>query len=317
MVSSYTSSSNMKRFVCHSIAFLVVMGGILGGACFFLKDTSAGKTMLGAQKEKLNQLAELPGRRIILLGGSGCGQGFVTSNLCATLKRPVYNMGLHAGLGIIYQMKAVEPLVRKGDTVLLFPEYANFDGSTCFGETELLMMVIDVIPEQKSLLTFRHWLHLLPLMPKYGADKLRHLFMPPSGKDLSNDFDGCGDRKIGEGLLPLAQVPFPPAHRMAGRDFSPAVLPYISDFVDKVRKKGGTVRLLPPAFQQSSYRRQVGYIQCISDAFKKIGIPFDASPERYALDDRYFCDTPYHLNLAGRQLRSQLCVEDLLHTDGF
>lgn len=155
-VNSYTSSSDLKAFV-RRIAFygIVFLSGLVA-VCFFLPSKHARETMLGAQITKLRALEALPGERIVIVGGSGCGQGLVTSNICVALNRPVYNMGLHAGLGLIYQMAAVKPLIRRGDVVLLIPEYANFDGSTCFGNAELLMMVMDIIPEHKRLLTFNH-----------------------------------------------------------------------------------------------------------------------------------------------------------------
>ena len=300
----------MKRFLCRSFIFLTILGGLLGGACFFLADTNVGKTMLSAQREKVKMLAALDGDRVILVGGSSCAQGFATSNLCAALNRPVYNMGLHAGLGLIYQMKSVEPLVRKGDIVILIPEYANFDGTSCFGEEELLMMVVDVMPGHKKLLSFGHWLRLLPLVPKYGADKLRHLFLPPRTTDHSKEFDSFGDR-----LLP-ANVSFqtfiiPPVNQMGPDDFSPAILSHIQNFVETVGNRGGVVYIMPPAYLRSAYERQSGYIQCIADRLKNAGVAFAAPPEHFVLDGMYFHDTPYHLNRAGRELRSRLLVERL------
>jgi hypothetical protein len=217
-------------------------------------------------------------------------------------------MGLHAGLGLIYQMKSVESLVRKGDVVILITEYANFDGTSCFGEAELLMMVVDVMPEHKKLLSFGHWLRLLPLVPKYGADKLRHLFMPQRTTDQSKEFDSFGDR-----LLP-ANVSFqtfiiPPVNQMGADDFSPTVLPYIQSFVKTVGNRGGVVYLMPPAYLRSAYERQFGYIQRVADELKNANVAFAAQPEQFALDRKFFHDTPYHLNLAGRKFRSRLLLK--------
>ena len=266
--------------------------------------------MLGEQREKLDRLASLEGGRIILVGGSGCGQGFVTSNLCAALKRPVYNMGLHAGLGLIYQMKSVGPLVRKGDTVILIPEYANFDGSSCFGAAELLMMVCDIMPEHKVLLSPVHWIHLLDIMPKYGADKLRHLFVPNRTKGTKN-FDSFGDAIYPANLKPMAQTVFPDAEVKKECDFSLNVVHAIKEFASSMRAIGANVYLFPPAFKRVSFVRQKEYIERIEKELGKSSIPFSVSAERYALDDKYFYDTPYHLNLEGRIRRTNLMFQDL------
>ena len=308
---SSISSFDVKKFLCNIVLFATILGGLLGGAAFFLPDESAKKTMLGAQIEKQRRLEELTGGRVIIVGGSGCGQGFVTSNLCVALNRPVYNMGLHAGLGLIYQMKVVEPLVRRGDTVLVIPEYANFEESTCFGNTELLMMVCDIIPEQKKLLSFRQWLHLLPIIPKYGADKIRHVFMPTRVKDMSSDFDAFGDSIGSSATSRLAHVPFPLARHKGANSFNGTALGYISDFVAAVCAKGGEVYLFPPAFQASSFRRQERYVGNVYMQCDSAGLPFVALPSRYAMDDKYFYDSPYHLNRAGREIRSRLIIDDL------
>ena len=212
-------------------------------------------------------------------------------------------------------MKVIEPLVRKGDVVLLIPEYANFDGSSCFGGAELLMMVCDIVPEQKSLLSFRQWLHLLPAIPKYGSDKLRHLLIPVESDDRSRDFDLYGDEVYPSDLSMRAALPFPVARHMSDKDFSPVVLSYIKEFVRAVSSNGGAVYVLPPAFQLSSFERQKLFIDRVAIAMKESSLPFIASPARYALDDRCFYDTPYHLNLFGRQMRTRMLAEDLLRAD--
>lgn len=207
-------------------------------------------------------------------------------------------------------MKSVEPLVRKGDTVILIPEYANFDGLLCFGNAELCMMVCDILPEHKALLTPEHWIRLLPVMPKYGADKLRHLFMSKRIK-RGRVFDDFGDAIYPAELHPMSQIVFPEAEVKKGRDFSPNVVYAIKEFVDSTRAIGANVYLFPPAFKKSSFTRQKDYIKRIEDELSKRGIPFVAFTERYALDDQYFYDTPYHLNLEGRRQRTNLMAEDI------
>lgn len=310
-MNSSTSSSDLNAFSCRIVLYGFLFLSVLVAACFFLPSKHARETMLGSQITKLKALEALPGERVVIVGGSGSGQGFVTSNICAALNRPAYNMGLHAGLGLIYQMAAVEPLIRKGDVVLLIPEYANFDGDSCFGDEELLMMVCDIIPEHKKLLSKCHWFHLLPSAVKYGADKLRHYVSPPVAKGPPLGFDAYGDRIYRESISSWASTPFPPVKAMKWEDFSPRVLDYIKRFAAAVCSKGARCLVFPPAYQQSSYCMQEDYIAHVSQAMESLSTPFAALPERYALDCRYFYDTPYHLNLEGRKYRTELLLEDV------
>lgn len=311
-MNSSTSSSDLCSFSVRAAIYGMLLLSGLVIACIFLPSARVRTTMLGAQISKLKALDALPGERVVIVGGSGCGQGLVTSNICEVLHRPVYNMGLHAGLGLIYQMLAVEPLLRNGDVVLIVPEYANFDGYSCFGDVELLMMVMDIIPEHKRLISPRQWLHLLPLMPKYGADKLRVMFDMSAKPNTLERYDSYGDGVYPAGLAPDERLPFPIASRMLATEYSDVVMGYIASFVANLRNREVAVYLIPPALQKSSYEKTKGFVEKIDEEMRKVGYPFIALPDRYALDDAYFYDTPYHLNLNGREIRTALLTEDVV-----
>ena len=266
--------------------------------------------MLAVQETKLKSLTELPGKRIVLIGGSGLGMGMCTSDLSEKLGRPVYNMGLHGGFGLVYQMKSVMGLLRTGDVAVLVPEYSNFDGSTCFGNMELVALLADILPEHKIFISFNQWVHLLEFVPDYGATKLRKLFVASSDDDSGSNYDEFGDSRW---MLNKAdaQVVFPAAKPMKEDGYDSAAAKAISDFINECKRFGVRVVLLPPAYQASSYDRQKDFILRISHELIQRSTPFLADPERYRLDDRFFYDTPYHLNLEGRMLRTKLVFEDL------
>lgn len=311
-MNSSTSSSELGAFSCRIAVYGIVFLSGLVVACFFLPSKHARETMLGAQITKLKALEALPGERVIIVGGSGCGQGFVTSNICAALNRPAYNMGLHAGLGLIYQMAAVEPLIRENDIVLLIPEYANFDGSTCFGDAELLMMVTDIIPEHKRLLSFGHWIHLLPLMPKYGADKLRRAFAKTFKTKSVTRYDLYGDAIFPDGLKSDATLPIPVGRETTENAYSGAVMAYIQEFAQRIKERGAILYFAPPALIESSYVRGKAFISKIYAEIERAGITVVGAPEKYALSECFFYDTAYHLNLNGRLHRTRLLIEDIV-----
>lgn len=266
--------------------------------------------MLAVQATKLKSLAELPGNRVVLIGGSGLGMGMLTSELSEKLGRPVYNMGLHGGLGLIYQMKSVMGLLRTEDVAVLVPEYSNFDGSTCFGNMELVALLADILPEHKTLVSFSQWVHLLEFVPDYGATKLRKLFVASSDDNSSSSYDEFGDSRW---MLNKAdaQVVFPAAKPKKENEYDAAAEDAISDFINECKRINVKVVLLPPAYQASSYDRQEEFILRVARELVQRDMSFLANPKRYRLDDRFFYDTPYHLNLEGRKLRTKLVYEDL------
>lgn len=81
---------------------------------------------IAAVKDKERLLASAPSPRLILVGGSNLAFGVDSSRLQAGLgdQYKVVNMGLHAGLGLDFILAETLAEVRKGDVVVLSPEYA-------------------------------------------------------------------------------------------------------------------------------------------------------------------------------------------------
>ena len=79
---------------------------------------------LAAFADKNRMLEEKPGARAILIGGSGMAFGVDSRKISDALGMPVVNTGLHAGVGLAFMLEHVRPFVRRGDIVVLVPEYA-------------------------------------------------------------------------------------------------------------------------------------------------------------------------------------------------
>lgn len=126
MLNSSISSSDMKRFLLSIIAFFLLLGMGLVLSCFYLPSPAVENSMLAVQKTKLEQLSRIQGPRIILIGGSGLGMGMLTSELAKELNHPVYNMGLHAGLGLIYQLSAPPVSAKKWRFNRRYPRICEF-----------------------------------------------------------------------------------------------------------------------------------------------------------------------------------------------
>lgn len=298
----------MKKFIARLVIFGVVLFGLLAGMCFFLPGTRARASMLAQQRVNEKRLAETPGRRIILVGGSGLSQGLVSSMIETNFNMRVVNTGLHAGLGLVYQMRSVQRYLHAGDVVVLVPEYSMFDSSTRYGDMELLSVLIDVVPEDCDLISFTHWIRLMQFIPRYGASKLMGLFKgDPVRLDRFNEY---GDKEWNHSF-PSYHQSFPIGCGSGADKFNPGSVVSISDFIESCRSLNVSVRLFPAAYHLSSYRESEKFIDKIASELAGHGISYCAQPLRYALADELYDGTPYHLNLVGRQLRTRMLIEDL------
>lgn len=299
-------NSDMKRFAIDILIFALAAVVVLAIACLALPGTRAKNSMLAHQIWIEKTLQETPGGRIIFVGGSGCGNGFCSDMIANAFKRNVVNTGLHAGLGLIYQMKAVERGVKRGDCVIVVPEYANFNGEACWGDLELLSMVLDIIPSDRSLISLRHWFHLLQFVPAYATSKMVGLF---KGKvcEYKPRTSPYGDSGWGQ-LSRDARITFPSASILMAEAYRGDAVDQLMLFKRNCENIGVRVFVCPPAYQRTSFERQKDYIQRVSRELEQAGVSFIAPPEKFALPDDLYFDTPYHLNLSGRRIRSELMM---------
>ena len=87
--------------------------------------------------DKQKSLRSCPSPKIILVGGSSLAFGLDSEMIESRVRRPVLNMGLHAGFGLKFMIEEVKPYVDSGDVVLLVPEYEHFWNSTMYGGSDL------------------------------------------------------------------------------------------------------------------------------------------------------------------------------------
>lgn len=298
----------MKRFVVSCCIFVLLLLVAVIGTTFVLPDNHICNSMLGAQRLKLTHLSQISGPRIIFVGGSNVGQGFDSAVVEKAFNRPVKNMGLHAGLGLIYQLKAIQDLVHEGDLVVVTPEYDMFSGY-CWGDDELVAMITAIMPEHCSLLTFQHWSHLLDKIPRYACRKLKRVITLFEPLHTPVAYNEKGDR-----IAPLGskRVPFQSCMSTVGEEsYDDSAIPYIVDFVKGCHWKNAGVVFMPPAFEHTSYMHMRELISRIDKELKVIKVPFVVPPEVFAFDDEMFLDTPYHLNAQGIPLRMKRVVNAL------
>lgn len=298
----------MRRFVVRIIIFCGLVWLAMAACSFLLCDKSAQATQLGAEINKQSRLRTIEGGRIVFIGGSNLACGLDSLAIESAVGMPVVNLGLHAGLGFVYHVNAAKNYIHSGDIVCLVPEYSHFKGGTAFGDMELLILVLDVMPEQQSLLSLRQWLHLMQYIPDYAPRKLRRILEtlvkgPPKKVARYNEQGDFAERWIDEPL----SFPVIPIGGLS--DYNSEVVVFIKSAVKSMESKGATVLLIPSVLQRRTYEVSRPLISHISDEFKSSGIPYVCSPEEFVLENKYFSDTPYHLNERGIIVRTKKMIE--------
>lgn len=274
--------------------------------------------------DKHTRLSQTTARRkLVFVGGSNLAYGLDSPKLERLLNYDVVNMGISAFLGLRFMLEEVKPDLRSGDAVVLSPEFEMYYSPASGYGTQILMM-IKARPQSLGYLT--NWdqkLMVAGAIPEAAQQKILRLIRSagfgrprdPALDLLSRIEVRSGFNKYGDltGHLGM-QWPYQVEE---GVDFrthrtNEEVFKLMKAFRQEMEAKGVNVYLLPAPTPQSYYDRyrtqiQNLYVQ-VSD---RTGLSGVTSPDRYVFSDDLFFDSVYHLNGAGRKIRTRRVIRDL------
>ncbi len=212
-----------------------------------------------------------------------------------------------------YYLNDIKPFIKKGDIVVLAPEYSQFYTKSFYGNIELVSVLFDVYSPGRTYIDLYQWMHLAEFIPVYAATKLKFWRKLPS---LSNPsvydrkaFNTFGDVSL-HWTLPRKHVE--PAKPLTGEEgLLDEAITAIQDFKRFTESQSATFVMSPPVYQQSSYDNQAPIIRRIFEEIGKSDIPIIARPEKYRFPDSLFFDTNSHLIKKGVDLRTAMLIDDL------
>lgn len=310
----------VKLFV---LAGLVLLTGFLIG---MRDDRAADDNYLAAVLEKDRIIRNTPSPKIILVGGSNLAFGIDSRMMQDSLGLNVVNMGLYAKLGLKYMLAQVRPYIRRGDVVVVVPEYDQFYGDFANGDhtlsTALLYAPADRIRD------FMRSYSMADVVLRPRAENVRRSFMRAAAaavgredeffpKDTNpvynrNSFNRYGDvvSHLGrEGKHPdsIFVKPLPPM-----KDFNPATLEDLNGIAEEARVQGGHAYFMFPSYIRTSYDINTAAIDSLR---RKLGsgmrMPIAGNPADFVYPGKYFFDTRFHLNEEGRRVRTARMIQIL------
>jgi hypothetical protein len=281
---------------------------------------------LAAVLEKDRLIRNTPSPKIILVGGSNLAFGVDSKMMQDSLQLSVVNMGLYAKLGLRYMLAQVRPYIRRGDVVLVVPEYDQFYGKFSEGDntlnTALLYApadripdfirsysVVDVVVRPRVENARRSFLQATAAL--FG---LKNKYFPPDTNPVYNrhSFNQYGDAishlgRKSENPDSIYIKPFPPF-----REFSKRSLDDLNDIGDVSREREAHAYFLYPSFLDRAYAINVAPIDTLdAKLHRDMRIPIIGTPQDYVFPGKWFFDTRFHLNLIGREARTVKMIDML------
>jgi hypothetical protein len=265
-------------------------------------------------KHKLLEETVDKSSRIIFAGGSNVSFGVYSPAVEDSLGITTVNTAIHAAYGLKYILDDLEPYVKKGDIIVLAPEYAQFQEDSFLGSAALVQG-LNVIPQNSKLLDSRQWVLFFKNLPRHALSKIRFYLSSLFGNNASIDayhrsaFNAYGDV---EGHWSY-QIGLSKSPDVLVGQYNPEVIAYIERFDALVKKRGAQLLVAFPTFNQSSFLHNAKVIEHLYQEFQQSDIEVLGTPERYSFPDRFYYDSAYHLNRDGQFKRTNLLIEDLKH----
>lgn len=267
--------------------------------------------------DKTELLKNTSSPRIILVGGSNLCFGIDSEKIEKQTGYRVINAAIQGSYGMRFDINHIREYVKKGDVIVVSPEYRNFYGSSLNGDKVLLYILFDTYPKGKKYISVSHWLHLSQFFPKYAVEKINSVFkyyLMDDSTSISNtvymrdSFNKYGDVNAHWNLEP---TPFG-TYKSPRGDFNPEALELIHELQSECVNKGADFFVTFPCLQKASYENMEAKIDLAYQKLQENNLKLLGNPKRYQVEDSLLFNTAYHLNKKGVDIRTDLLIEDLI-----
>lgn len=265
--------------------------------------------MLNYVIKKDSMMEHTPQPRIIIIGGSNVSFGFNSQIIKDSLKVNPVNAGMHAAIGLVYAMNEAKPYIKKGDILIISPEYQQYFGDIAYGGQELLHVIFDVSLQNARYLEPSNYKAFVSYLYYYIRSKTYpHEYMPPR----ENFYDDTAFNQYGDMYKhwPEGKRNVKPMGG-ANEEVNLDVVRKMKKFTTEMEEKGATVYITYPGFQAASFDLNASSIDKVGQVLKEYKFKTLGTPEKYKMDDSLIFDTPYHLTREGADIRTRYLIEDL------
>lgn len=275
------------------------------------------KPYLGEIIQKHKLLESIPGKRLIIVGGSNVAYGMDSERLEKFVHVPVINMGLHGYLGLRFILNDIYPFLHQGDTVVLIPEYEHFYNDFLEGSSYKLSELLDTYPVGiRSLGISRFRALLNDFIPMLRSKILRYFSEKDNNPTFNIEmFNSYGD--VNDKFKKTSNSPIENDGYVKTSDrFNPNSIIFLNEINGKISRKGARFFLIYPAGRKTNCMASDSMLEILDQTLRNtLDFPILSTPLESCIDDVYFFDTIYHLNNAGTDMRMTM-IEEILVSNG-
>ncbi|MBU9911387.1 hypothetical protein KSW89_09305 [Prevotella copri] len=253
---------------------------------------------------------------IVILGGSNAAFGYDTKLLNDSLEMPVFNAGLHAGMGMKFFLDDCSQYLKKGDVLVFSPEYDQFYGNLNDGQSEMTDAFYLYHCHYPGEMSYKQIIGVIQNTPSYLRKKIEYNLFALANLKTDPVYTLSSVNKYGDVTWHWYHTRAHSAPDGRGLDcgsgaFNESAFTYLVAKQNELKHKGVTIVMYPAAFEQDAFKGSVKSIEYISKRLRLAGFPYICAPRECSFPKNDFYDTNYHLNHQGALLHNKHLIKFL------
>jgi hypothetical protein len=271
------------------------------------------KSWMAASLDKESRLKNITSPKIVFIGGSNLAFGLDSRKIETAIGMPVVNMGLHAGMGFQFMLEESKADIHAGDIVILSFEYQLKEiagGGLCAN-----LIAVNPAAAPYCLNSTKQYVSFFAADFQRGLAYWfnRYFGSPVTIEDIRDNVTEEGDFTF---HLKRAHVPKLMGSEKWNSEDCTRIILKINEFVAYVAGRKATVYFSFPALALSQYNLNQEVVKAIAARYEKeLNCKTLNRAQGLILNDSLFYNSVYHLNGAGRQIRTDTIIRALQHRE--
>lgn len=265
-----------------------------------------------AMVDKVNRLENLEGPKITLVGNSNLAFGIKSELLEQEMGMPVANMGLHGGVGNVFNEQAAKINVQKGDLIILSP--SSFNDNDRIKNPELAWITIE---NHFNMWRFIRWKDIPDMALAYPTYLKKCIGMWSNGtgnRDTEPIYSRSQYNEYGDNIYPrpASTEDLELAAYVAVPTISDAYVNRVNELNAYVSERGATllVAAYPIAWHEDAPPKEE-YARFEEELKERLDCQVISDYTQYCFEPKYFFNTYLHLTDEGAKMRTELLIQDL------